>query len=246
MLKFSYSEHKIKRDAKYQNNKYRDTDIIHFFSAEYNKKNKIKFLYQNKSKNVTTRISLSLNPNVTKRASIHIDPNMSIDNIIKPNNLSECKICYEEKNRDCDLCENCSEFICKKCSQKCFNFVEKAGNFIKKNSIRCPICFSFKHVTSKLKNAVTQAENVNKNYIIGICKKCAKYDIIFLDCVEPIQQKGIYICDNCSMSGIEYKSCPNCFTKIIKNGGCNHMTCTICKYEWCWICLKNYDDCDGH
>ncbi|PWZ00334.1 hypothetical protein BCV70DRAFT_226900 [Testicularia cyperi] len=32
------------------------------------------------------------------------------------------------------------------------------------------------------------------------------------------------------------KECPKCNSTIEKNGGCNHMTCRKCKYEWCWIC----------
>ena len=36
------------------------------------------------------------------------------------------------------------------------------------------------------------------------------------------------------------KRCPRCKYLIEKNEGCNHMTCLNCKYEWCWICSKEY------
>ncbi|OMJ76420.1 hypothetical protein SteCoe_24204 [Stentor coeruleus] len=36
------------------------------------------------------------------------------------------------------------------------------------------------------------------------------------------------------------KYCPKCDSPIEKNGGCLHMTCTNCTYEFCWICLQPY------
>lgn len=34
------------------------------------------------------------------------------------------------------------------------------------------------------------------------------------------------------------KPCPKCFVNIEKNGGCMHMSCKKCTYEFCWICLE--------
>jgi len=34
------------------------------------------------------------------------------------------------------------------------------------------------------------------------------------------------------------KDCPKCHVAVEKNGGCNHMTCRQCGYEWCWLCMK--------
>jgi len=36
------------------------------------------------------------------------------------------------------------------------------------------------------------------------------------------------------------KDCPKCYATIEKNGGCNHMICRKCKYDFCWMCLKEW------
>ena len=41
------------------------------------------------------------------------------------------------------------------------------------------------------------------------------------------------------------KPCPNCQVLINKDGGCNHMRCTRCKTDYCWLCLGNYRS-SGH
>ncbi|XP_067049537.1 E3 ubiquitin-protein ligase parkin-like isoform X2 [Acropora muricata] len=37
------------------------------------------------------------------------------------------------------------------------------------------------------------------------------------------------------------KKCPGCKTNTEKNEGCNHMTCSQCRVEWCWICVKPWN-----
>jgi len=40
------------------------------------------------------------------------------------------------------------------------------------------------------------------------------------------------------------KPCPNCGSHVEKNGGCNHITCRHCNFEWCWLCNCKYQP--GH
>lgn len=37
------------------------------------------------------------------------------------------------------------------------------------------------------------------------------------------------------------KDCPSCKSAIEKNGGCNHMTCKSCSFNFCWICRTDWN-----
>ena len=39
------------------------------------------------------------------------------------------------------------------------------------------------------------------------------------------------------------ENCPNCMISISRNGGCYHMTCKKCEYQFCWYCKQKYE---GH
>ena len=38
------------------------------------------------------------------------------------------------------------------------------------------------------------------------------------------------------------KKCPRCLVAIEKTGGCSHMTCKCCHFEFCWSCLHDFHD----
>jgi len=36
------------------------------------------------------------------------------------------------------------------------------------------------------------------------------------------------------------KGCPRCHTPLERSDGCFHMTCSLCRYEFCWLCLADW------
>lgn len=86
-------------------------------------------------------------------------------------------------------------------------------------------------------------------YTCDACKHnyCAECLILHgrgISCEKAKQMQKAGLSDN-EKKDIEYiekisKKCPNpgCNWPIEKNGGCDHMTCPKCHWEFCWICLK--------
>ncbi|EMD34340.1 hypothetical protein CERSUDRAFT_117213 [Gelatoporia subvermispora B] len=37
------------------------------------------------------------------------------------------------------------------------------------------------------------------------------------------------------------RTCPHCQKPIEKSGGCNRILCRHCSYQFCWLCMKNWD-----
>ena len=37
------------------------------------------------------------------------------------------------------------------------------------------------------------------------------------------------------------KKCPKCSIITEKNSGCNHITFTKCRHQWCWLCNQEYN-----
>eukprot|EP00163_Fabomonas_tropica_P013810 TRINITY_DN253_c0_g1_i7.p1 TRINITY_DN253_c0_g1~~TRINITY_DN253_c0_g1_i7.p1 ORF type:complete len:452 (+),score=71.95 TRINITY_DN253_c0_g1_i7:146-1501(+) len=42
------------------------------------------------------------------------------------------------------------------------------------------------------------------------------------------------------------KGCPGCLASIEKNGGCNHVTCSKCRHEFCWVCNGSWAEHKGN
>lgn len=48
------------------------------------------------------------------------------------------------------------------------------------------------------------------------------------------------------ITSVQVKRCPFCKYPIEKNEGCPHMHCMMCKKDFCWECLRSFDDFDHY
>ena len=119
----------------------------------------------------------------------------------------------------------------KKLEQKYEDFKIKSSIANDPNKKFCPTpnCKSF--LKKELDNKFVSCQNGHQ-----WCYECLKAWHKDSTC-EEIQDKDFQIWSK----GKILKRCPNCKIYTEKNEGCNHMTCTECKYQWCWLCEGKYE-----
>eukprot|EP00349_Pseudokeronopsis_sp_Brazil_P006337 CAMPEP_0202969920 /NCGR_PEP_ID=MMETSP1396-20130829/15821_1 /ASSEMBLY_ACC=CAM_ASM_000872 /TAXON_ID= /ORGANISM="Pseudokeronopsis sp., Strain Brazil" /LENGTH=406 /DNA_ID=CAMNT_0049697995 /DNA_START=211 /DNA_END=1431 /DNA_ORIENTATION=+ len=76
------------------------------------------------------------------------------------------------------------------------------------------------------------------------CFKCGNESHKPVDCDKTKQWmiKNSNESENITWILANTKSCPKCQKPIEKNQGCNHMTCKMCTFEFCWLCLGDWKE----
>lgn len=71
------------------------------------------------------------------------------------------------------------------------------------------------------------------------CFKCTNevHDLIPCQLLQDFANVKATNLEVASWLLLNSKQCPNCHVEIEKNGGCNHITCRMCRHEFCWICF---------
>jgi hypothetical protein len=159
-------------------------------------------------------------------------------NLINQNNIDNISCPYKN-------CQNKSiseEFFSKYISQQTyFKYRQfKAQNEIARDPKKffCPHCDSYAIIED---DDLEKYNNSSRKYIKStlICKNGHE----FCTCGRSLHDGNCYKEDKAFKELLEkenIKQCPKCGFLIKKNKGCNHITCgnPLCKYEFCWICMK--------
>ncbi|GAK64662.1 RING finger protein [Moesziomyces antarcticus] len=98
------------------------------------------------------------------------------------------------------------------------------------------------HVSNKMLNKVVPSVRCDCGH--AFCFGCG--NAAHAPAICPIAKLWLKKCEDDSETAnwisANTKECPKCNSTIEKNGGCNHMTCRKCKYEWCWICAGPWSE----
>lgn len=84
-----------------------------------------------------------------------------------------------------------------------------------------------------------------------VCSDCGGRSCA--DCGGPIAEDKQHVCQKDHSSAFEglqkgrdYQTCPECTTNVELGSGCNHMTCKMCRLEFCYICGEPATANSGH
>eukprot|EP01083_Nonionella_stella_P032433 88790_1 len=165
-----------------------------------------------------------------------------------------CKIClqthYKIKTKDGDVLKlSCIDPKCKRLIEE-----DEILNFLIDEDVRLKfIKFRQNKLLQLNPNARFCCKPDCEGTMIGsrinrklTCPICAT--AICFNCSQPWH--GIFVGCNQNIDigytkwalNKDVQKCPKCRMGIEKEDGCNHMTCTSCKYEFCWICKGPYND----
>lgn len=123
--------------------------------------------------------------------------------------------------------------------EKYLRFVTK--NFVRENdTVRwCPTAGCQNAITFDQSNSSSDSAIVQCNYCGNqFCFKCHNEAHAPATCDHMkswTKESEVF-----NWRTINCRECPKCNVSVEKNGGCNHMTCQHCKYEWCWVCLRTW------
>lgn len=104
-------------------------------------------------------------------------------------------------------------------------------------------------------SAKTCSAPISSTDIVDQVGTCSRQDCHVKTCAKCKQDMAVHN-DNSSCPPNEehdslvalatkerWQKCTGCGNMVERSDGCNHITCHLCGYEFCYVCGGNYDDC---
>ncbi|KAJ6523524.1 hypothetical protein DFH09DRAFT_198273 [Mycena vulgaris] len=183
--------------------------------------------------------------------------------------LSTCALCFEEMahTKLVQACgrTGCSQLVDEGCLREWYGKNEP-GKLLNMMQFTCPFCRRKPTVKSLGRynpRAVTlgglQAAMDDRRFFYAWCMDCGSARRAYerTACTEErIAPVSGFRCEECRRpppvvirhapirhAPIHTVRCPNakCRVRIMKDGGCNHMKCSMCFTHFCWVCEKSLD-----
>ena len=208
--------------------------------------------YRNKFRGRHFNIGYNGISNISRECGVCGDTIESADmNLIKlPCKHSFCLDCWKEYLKEKINNANVYKLAC----------MQKECNYILEEKFIKSILDKDTVLLEKYDKFLTRKKLIDSNKKIKLCPfpdcdgyaekkkfskyvKCNKGHEFCFECLTA--PHGSKACSKIIDAGFEewkkhtmVKRCPNCKFWTEKNEGCNHMTCSQCNFQWCWICQK--------
>jgi hypothetical protein len=75
---------------------------------------------------------------------------------------------------------------------------------------------------------------------VSWCKDCRLPAHPSMTCSEFEKEYAPDHAANMKCMAENCKKCPKCKSQVERDGGCSHMTCSLCRFQFCYICLGKY------
>lgn len=161
--------------------------------------------------------------------------NLKIDN----SKATKCPICMDTIIEGGYVLP-CDHKVCIECRRTLAGKLNK-GDVIYPFNYTCPIC---REVIDDVPNRISRIlDDLDSNHGARSCTACGNIRVSDIPCSGDLESLPKY-CKNCSWLEEKFIIAPCCGRPVIKDGGCQSITCE-CGKIWCWECGYILDDaCD--
>lgn len=176
----------------------------------------------------------------------------------------ECGICFDTfaVRNLVPVCGNCFNLVCKECFAQHWSQL-KFGGLIMDSQTKCPYCRQFPMlqmiqktrlnstlaIITQFKKKMKKEGVLDEKVYYASCVTCKKIQpALDKNCadhgtpnIENFQCSDCKVFDPGELAG--GKACPYCNVYILKDGGCNHITCPPpCNMHWCYQCAYTKEE----